>query len=229
MSFPVNGLPTSLRCEMPDKSVLKFVERALKGTLFSYPKKEISRIEPLLPEVLSVLTDSIRIKKRLPENLPLDWKKALSFIQLDAALEATFYYFLQRRIFLSDPAHPLLLYLANLSRIRTGVELYFSTEIGSGLNIQHGSGIVVGGGCEIGKCFTIHQGVTLGQKKVYSGPQKITIGNHVVLYAGAKVLGNITVGDNVHLAANAVLLKDAESHSVYAGVPAQKIKSLEPL
>ena len=108
-------------------------------------------------------------------------------------------------------------------KIRTGAELYYSTAIGPGFLVQHGVGIVLGPRNRIGKNFTIHQGVTLGQRQLHSPGESITIGDDCTVFAGAKVLGTVRLGDGVRLGANAVLLTDAEPHCTYAGIPAVKV------
>jgi serine O-acetyltransferase len=138
-------------------------------------------------------------------------------------MEAAFYYRLERAIYLDDPNHVMLSYLANLMKMKTGVELYYSTEIGPGLKIQHGTGIVVGSGYKIGHNFTIHQGVTLGQRRQAESTGTVIIGNNVTIFAGAKIFGRLRIGDNVIIGANAVLLNDAESNSTYVGMPARKV------
>lgn len=144
-------------------------------------------------------------------------------VEWDGGLEAVVSYRLQRGIFLRDPQHPALPYLARLMKIRTGAEIYYSTEIGAGFLADHGVGIVLGPRNRIGRNFTIHQGVTLGQRRLNSPGESITIGDDCTLFAGAKVLGSVRLGDGVRLGANAVLLTDAESNSTYAGIPAVKV------
>lgn len=141
---------------------------------------------------------------------------------------AVFLYRLERQIFLADAGNALLPFLASLMRIRTGAELYYSTDIGPGLNVQHGSGIVIGPRNVIGRDFMIHQGVTIGQQRTWSPNGQVVIGDHVILFAGAKVFGNIRIGDNVWVGANAVAVKDLAPNGVYAGVPARRIRDLEP-
>jgi serine O-acetyltransferase len=151
----------------------------------------------------------------------------VDLIQKDTTIEAILYYRVERALFLTSPDHEFLPFLANLMRIKTCMDLYYSTEIGPGLNIQHGFGIVIGPRHKIGSNFTIHQGVTLGQKKLYSPNESIEIGDHVTLFAGARILGNIAIGDYVQVGANSVLIHNAEAKSVYAGIPAKKVRTLD--
>lgn len=145
-------------------------------------------------------------------------------IQLEPTIEAVFLYRLERELFLKSPSDPVLPYLASLMHRRTGCEIYYSTEIGKGFNIQHGFGTIIGPRYKIGDNFTIHQGVTLGQKKLNSPNEKMTIGNNVTVFANAIILGNLNIGNNASIGANSVLLCDAEEDSVYVGAPAKRVK-----
>lgn len=150
----------------------------------------------------------------------------IHLLQIESTVEAVFLYRLQRELFLFNPNDIILPFLASLLRIRSGCEIYYSTHIGKGFNIQHGVGIVIGPRYSIGSNFTIHQCVTLGQKHSNTPHEKITIGDNVTIYAGATVIGDVRIGDNVIIGANSVLLSDADSNSVYIGSPAKKIKSI---
>lgn len=101
-------------------------------------------------------------------------------------------------------------------------ELYYSAHIGCGLKINHGIGLVVGARCYIGDNCTLHQNVTLGDK---DGGRPV-IGNNVMIYPGAKVIGNIVVGDNCTIGANAVVLHSINNNSIVAGIPAHVVRSL---
>lgn len=149
-------------------------------------------------------------------------------MQADIATFAIFLYRMERQIFLANPENALLPFLSSLMRIRTGAELYYSTAIGPGFNVQHGVGTVIGPRNVIGKNFMIHQGVTIGQQRAWSPDEKVSIGDHVILFAGSKVFGNITIGDNVWVGANALVIKSLEANGVYGGIPAQRIRDLPP-
>lgn len=148
----------------------------------------------------------------------------IELVQLEPTVEAVLLYRIEREIFLIDKANALLPYLASMMHRRTGCEIYYSTEIGKGFNIQHGFGIIIGPRYSIGNNFTIHQGVTLGQKVINSPNERIIIGDNVTIFAGAIVLGDITIGDNSSIAANAVVLKDVTADSIFGGVPAKLLK-----
>jgi serine O-acetyltransferase len=145
-------------------------------------------------------------------------------LDTDAAVVAAMLYRISHALFRREPKHEALPYLAQFMRVRTSMEIYYSTEIGPRFKVMHGMGVVIGPRNRIGSDFAIYQGVTLGQRRFNCGDERIVIGNNCTLFAGAKVIGAITIGDHVNLAANAVLLGDAEANSTYAGVPAKKVK-----
>ena len=106
-----------------------------------------------------------------------------------------------------------------VARWLTGVEIHPAATIGRGLFIDHGSGVVIGETAIIGKNVTLFQGVTLGGTGKEQGKRHPTIGDNVVVGAGAKVLGNITVGANSMIGANAVVVRDVPPDSTVVGVP----------
>lgn len=108
-----------------------------------------------------------------------------------------------------------------------GYDIPLTTNIGKGLLLMHYPEIVINGDCIIGDYVTIFNGVTLGMK--FSGEKKgcPQIGNHVKIYPGARVIGNIKVGNHVVIGANSVVVDDVPDYSVVAGVPAKILKSLD--
>jgi serine acetyltransferase len=107
--------------------------------------------------------------------------------------------------------------------LRTGMEIYYSAEIGPRLRVMHGTGLVLGPRHKIGCDFAIYQGVTLGQRRYFCPDEFLTIGDRCTFFAGSAALGLLKIGDDVKFAANAVLLSDADSNSTYAGIPAVKV------
>lgn len=107
---------------------------------------------------------------------------------------------------------------------KTGIEIHPAAKIGKRLVIDHGTGIVIGETAEIGDDVLIYQGVTLGGTGKDVGKRHPTIGNNVMISAGAKVLGPIKVGDNSRIAAGAVVLKEVPPDSTVVGVPARVVK-----
>ncbi|MDH4098698.1 MAG: serine O-acetyltransferase [Nitrospira sp.] len=115
--------------------------------------------------------------------------------------------------------------VSQLARWLTGVEIHPSAKIGTGFFIDHGMGVVIGETAEVGDYVTLFQGVTLGGTGKERGKRHPTLGNHVVVGAGAKILGGITIGDNVKIGANSVVLKNVPANSTVIGVPGRIIKS----
>jgi len=109
--------------------------------------------------------------------------------------------------------------LSQVSRFFTGIEIHPAAQIGDGLFIDHGMGVVIGETSVVGKNVTLYQGVTLGGTGKEKGKRHPNIGDNVVIGTGAKVLGNITVGDNSYIGANAVVLKDVPPNATVVGVP----------
>ena len=110
------------------------------------------------------------------------------------------------------------------ARHRTGIEIHPGATIGKGLFIDHGMGVVIGETAEIGDYCTIYQGVTLGGTGKDVGKRHPTIGNNVMIGAGAKILGPFTVGDNAKIAANAVVLNEVEADTTVVGVPGRAVR-----
>lgn len=114
--------------------------------------------------------------------------------------------------------------LSQCARQWTGIEIHPAARIGKGLFIDHGMGVVIGETTIIGDNVTLYQGVTLGGTGKERGKRHPTIGNNVVVGAGAKILGNISVGDNVRIGANAVVIRDVAQDSTVVGVPGRVVK-----
>ena len=107
---------------------------------------------------------------------------------------------------------------------KTGIEIHPAAKIGKRFFIDHGTGVVIGETAVIGDDVTIYQGVTLGGTGLHTGKRHPTIGNNVLIGAGAKVLGPFTVGDNSNIAAGAVVLDEIPPNSTAVGVPARVVK-----
>lgn len=109
--------------------------------------------------------------------------------------------------------------LSMLTRWFTGIEIHQAARIGEGFFIDHGMGVVIGETTEIGKNVTLYQGVTLGGTGKERGKRHPTIGDNVVISAGATVLGPIKVGDNSRVGAGAVVIQDVPPNCTVVGVP----------
>lgn len=114
--------------------------------------------------------------------------------------------------------------VSQAARNATGIEIHPAAQIGKGLFIDHGCAVVIGETTIIGDNCTIYQGATLGGTGKHIGKRHPTIGNNVMIGAGAKVLGPINIGDNAKIAAGAVVLKDIPENSTAVGVPARIVR-----
>ena len=113
--------------------------------------------------------------------------------------------------------------LSQATRFWTGIEIHPGAQIGEGLFIDHGAGVVIGETAVVGTDVTIYHGVTLGGTSLEPGKRHPTVGDRVTVGAGAKVLGPVTVGHDSRIGANAVLVRSVDDHSVVVGVPGQVI------
>ena len=113
--------------------------------------------------------------------------------------------------------------ISYLTRIITGIEIHPGAEIGRRFFIDHGEGVVIGETTIIGDDVLIYQQVTLGGTGKESGKRHPTLGNNVIVGAGAKVLGNITIGDNVRIGAGSVVVEDVPEHSTVVGIPGRVV------
>src|SRR5512137_1795762 len=119
-------------------------------------------------------------------------------------------------------------WLSQFVRNLTGVEIHPGAVIGPGFFIDHGMGVVIGETAEIGTDVTLYHGVTLGGTSLAKGKRHPTIGDRVVVGAGAKVLGAIIIGDDSRIGANAVVVKSVPPNSVVVGVPGQIVSRSHP-
>lgn len=107
---------------------------------------------------------------------------------------------------------------------KTGIEIHPAAKIGRRFFIDHGNGVVIGETAEIGDDVTVYQGVTLGGTGKDTGKRHPTIGNNVMIGAGAKILGPFKIGDNCNIAAGAVVLEEIPPNCTATGVPARVVK-----
>jgi serine O-acetyltransferase len=119
-------------------------------------------------------------------------------------------------------------WVSHLVRWLTGIEIHPGAQIGAGFFIDHGMGVVIGETAEIGECVTLYHGVTLGGVSLNKGKRHPTLEDNVVVGAGAKILGAITVGENSRIGANAVVVRPVPPNSVVVGVPGQVVVRSQP-
>jgi serine O-acetyltransferase len=114
--------------------------------------------------------------------------------------------------------------LANVVKVVTGVEIHPAAQIGRGLFIDHGSGVVIGETAEVGDHVTMYQGVTLGGTGFARGKRHPTVGNEVMIGSGAKLLGPIEVGERCKIGANSVVIHDVPPNSTVVGNPGHPVR-----
>lgn len=116
-------------------------------------------------------------------------------------------------------------FMASLNRFWTGIEIHPGATIGKGVFIDHGTGVVIGETAIIGDGAVIYQGVTLGGTGKETGKRHPTLGNNVLVGAGAKILGNIQIGDRTSIGAGSVVLRDIPSDCTVVGIPGRVIRN----
>ena len=119
-------------------------------------------------------------------------------------------------------------WFSHITRFLTGIEIHPGAQIGSSFFIDHGMGVVIGETAIIGKCVTMYHSVTLGGTSLKKGKRHPTIEDEVVIGAGAKVLGDITIGAHSRIGANAVVVRSVPPNSVVVGVPGQVVMRSQP-
>ena len=114
--------------------------------------------------------------------------------------------------------------LSNLGRFLTGIEIHPGAKIGRRFFIDHGMGVVIGETSEIGDDCTLYHGVTLGGTSWEKGKRHPTLGNNIIIGAGAKVLGPINIGENARIGSNAVVVNNVSSGATIVGIPGRPIE-----
>ena len=127
------------------------------------------------------------------------------------------YFYIKKMFFLAR-------LISNISRFLTGIEIHPGAKIGKGLFIDHGMGVVIGETAEVGDNVTMYHGVTLGGTGKEKGKRHPTVGDNVVIGAGAKVLGNIYVASGTRIGANSVVLRNTSQNSTVVGIPAREVR-----
>lgn len=144
-------------------------------------------------------------------------KSGFEFLFLPG-VKAIIYYFISR-YFYNKNNYFISRFITERCKRKTGIEIHPGAIIGKNLFIDHGYGVVIGETCILGDNVVIYQGVTLGATGKELGKRHPNILNNVMIGAGAKILGNITVGNNCKIGANAVVLNDVADNCTIVGVP----------
>lgn len=126
--------------------------------------------------------------------------------------------------FYKQGLHFIALLVSHITKLFTNIEIHPGATIGKRFFIDHGLGVVIGETTIIGDDVTVYQNVTLGGTGKEQGKRHPTVGNNVVIGAGAKILGSFTVGDNVNIGANAVVLSDVPDNSTVIGIPGRIVR-----
>jgi len=143
---------------------------------------------------------------------------------------AIFWYRISNKLY-KNGFKTLARFIMGLSQILTNIDIHPGATIGKRVFIDHGIGVVIGETAIIGDDVTIYQGVTLGGVSLNKGKRHPTIENNVIIGGGAKVLGDITIGEGSKIGANSVVVKDVPPHSTVVGIPGKIMqrKENEPL
>ncbi len=161
----------------------------------------------------SVREDIAAVKERDPAA-----RSSLEIVLLYSGLHALWGYRFHHWLWMHGWRFPARA-LSQLARLITGIEIHPGAQIGRRFFIDHGMGVVIGETTIVGDDVTLYQGVTLGGTGKESGKRHPTVGNNVVVGAGAKVLGNIVVGENCRIGSGSVVLRDVPDNSTVVGVP----------
>jgi serine O-acetyltransferase len=150
-------------------------------------------------------------------------RNTFEIITCYSGVQAMLFYRLTHRLWLLKLKW-LARFISMLSRWLTGIEIHPGATIGRRFFIDHGMGVVIGETAEIGDDVTLYHGVTLGGTTWQKGKRHPTLGNNVVIGAGAKILGPIILGDNVRVGSNSVVVKSIEAGKTVVGVPGRVLK-----
>lgn len=181
-------------------------------------KEKLSKLPPIraLGKIKKEIKDNVEaIRQRDPAA-----KSDVEVLLLYSGLHATLAYRVSHKLYIGGHTFSARA-ISQAARFFTGIEIHPGATIGKGLVIDHGTGVVIGETAEIGDNCTLYQGVTLGGTGKDLGKRHPTLGNNVLVGAGAKVLGPIVIEDNSKIAANAVVLKDIPENSTAVGIPAR--------
>lgn len=197
---------------------LRTVHSALRG-LYKRTSRRVRQLALVPDKIRAEIRDDIAaVRQRDPAA-----KSDVEVLLLSSGVHAILAYRVAHKLYLSEHYFPARL-ISQVARTATGIEIHPGATIGKGFFIDHGMGVVIGETTEIGNNCSIYQGVTLGGTGKDVGKRHPTLGNNVMVGAGAKVLGPFTIGDNTKIAAGAVVLKEIPDESTAVGVPARVVR-----
>lgn len=195
----------------------KLGKTAAKG--FEAAKKQIPKLRELADSISDeIKTDIAAVRDRDPAA-----RNDAEVLLLYSGVHAILAYRVAHKLYLGKKYFPARA-VSQLAKFITGIEIHPGATIGRGLVIDHGSGVVIGETAEIGDNCTLYQGVTLGGTGKDTGKRHPTLGNNVMVGAGAKVLGPFRIGDNAKIAAGAVVLEEIPANATAVGIPARVVR-----
>jgi serine O-acetyltransferase len=180
----------------------------------------ISGLEPLKGTSMGLIADAKSIAKRDPAA-----KNIWTVILLYPGFHILIYHHLAHWLY-NHKRFFLARWVSQSGRLWTGIEIHPGAKIGNGLFIDHGMGVVIGETAVIGDNCTIYHNATLGGTGKHKGKRHPTLGNNVLVGAGAKLLGPFRVGDNVMIGANAVVLHEVPDEGTIVGVPGKLVRHM---
>ena len=203
--------------ETVKKAAKQLGKAASKG--FEAAKKQIPKLRELADSISDeIKTDIAAVRDRDPAA-----RNDAEVLLLYSGVHAILAYRVAHKLYLGKKYLPARA-VSQLAKFITGIEIHPGATIGRGLVIDHGSGVVIGETAEIGDNCTLYQGVTLGGTGKDTGKRHPTLGNNVMVGAGAKVLGPFRIGDNAKIAAGAVVLEEIPANATAVGIPARVVR-----
>ncbi len=182
-------------------------------------KKQLPHLRRIADSISDeIKTDVAAVRARDPAA-----RNDIEVLLLYSGVHAILAYRVAHKLYIGQHYFPARA-VSQIAKFITGIEIHPGAKIGRGLVIDHGTGVVIGETAEIGDNCTLYQGVTLGGTGKDSGKRHPTLGNNVMIGAGAKVLGPFRIGDNAKIAAGAVVLKEIPANATAVGIPARVVR-----
>lgn len=193
--------------------------RVATGRIYSTVEDKLFDGKCFISEIKEeVMEDVAAVRERDPAA-----KSDIEVVLLYSGVHAMLAYRVAHKLYVNKKYLPARA-VSQLARFLTGIEIHPGAKIGKRLMIDHGSGVVIGETCVIGDDCTLYQGVTLGGTGKDTGKRHPTLGNNVMVGAGAKVLGPFRIGDGAKIAAGAVVLKEVPAGATAVGIPAKVVR-----
>ena len=193
--------------------------RIASGRLYSVIEDKIFDGKCFFSEIKEeIMEDVAAVRERDPAA-----RSDIEVMLLYSGIHAMLAYRVAHKLYVNKKFLPARA-VSQLARFLTGIEIHPGAQIGKRLMIDHGSGVVIGETCIIGDDCTLYQGVTLGGTGKDTGKRHPTLGNNVMVGAGAKVLGPFRIGDGAKIAAGAVVLKEIPAGATAVGIPAKVVR-----